>query len=44
MRAMILDNVIFVPQNTVFFDVRTRGGRWRGQEEGFARNCCARMI
>ena len=31
-------HVHFVPQNTVFFDVRTRGGRWRGQEEGFARN------
>jgi hypothetical protein len=29
--------VHFVPQNTVFFDVRTCRRRRRGQTEGFAR-------
>jgi hypothetical protein len=27
--------VHFVPQNTVVFDVRTRGGLRRGEKEGF---------
>ena len=30
-------HVHFVPQNTVFFDVRTSGGRRLGQKHGFAR-------
>ena len=30
-------HVHFVPQNTVFFDVRTRRPRRRGQTEGFYR-------
>ena len=37
MKAMIMGHAHFVPQNTVFFDVRTRGERRRGQEEGIAR-------
>jgi hypothetical protein len=35
-------HVHFVPQNTVFCHVRTRGGRRRGQEEGFACNITLR--
>ena len=31
-------HVHFIPQNTVFFDVRTRGGRRCRHEEGFSRN------
>ena len=37
MKAMIMDMCILSRQNTVSFDLRTRGGRRRGQKEGFAR-------
>jgi len=39
MTAMINgDMCTFVPQNTVFFDLRRRRRRRRGQAKGFARN------
>ena len=38
MKAMIVDMCILSHKTQCFWDVRTSGGRRRGQKEGFARN------